>query len=627
MTIRLAVVCVLGVVGFAAPAKGQSVARHGLTPAQYQSTFNDLVGQGYRLVTVSGYVTGNTERYAALWEKKAGPAWEARHGLTAAQYQQTFDQLAAQGYRLKYVSGHAFGGQDRYAAVWVKEGGPGWAARHGLTGAQYQQVFDELTKQGYRLVHVSGHGAGSVARYAAIFEKSSGPAWVARHGLSAAAYQQAFNEFTGQGYRLKVVSGYEVGGADHYAAIWEKSGSLPWAARHGIPDSWYQNVFDNYTYQGYRPVFITAFGSGASGKLNGVWENANIKAADLQVIAMAIKTYMDANAPPGVAFAITKDGRLVYAAASGYTSDAKTEEVGPLNLFRVASVSKPLTAVAVMRLVETNRLGLDDRVFGPGGILSAQFPTPAGNTRINQITVRHLLQHLSGLSNTPNDPMFQNTGLDHAALISWVLNDPARVVTRNSGAMYEYLNFGYCLLGRIIEQRSGQTYEAYVRDNVLAPSGVSAMVVGGNTVAERRPREVMYTPAGAYSLNVRRFDSHGGWVSSPVDLVRFLVRVDGNASKPDIITAASRTAMIMPANVNDVNGNNPNYGFGWAANPQSHNGAMAGTTAVLALRPNGFGYAAVANMRPGGDQFAGQLAKMVQDIIAGVSAWPGYDLF
>ena len=127
------------------------------------------MGQGFRLVTVSGYVTGGAERYAALWEKKAGPAWEARHGLTAAQYQQTFDQLVAQGYRLKYVSGHAFGGQDRYAAIWVKEGGPAWAARHGLTGAQYQQVFDELTKQGYRLVHVSGHGAGNVARYAAIF--------------------------------------------------------------------------------------------------------------------------------------------------------------------------------------------------------------------------------------------------------------------------------------------------------------------------------------------------------------------------------------------------------------------------------------------------------------------------
>jgi CubicO group peptidase (beta-lactamase class C family) len=193
--------------------------------------------------------------------------------------------------------------------------------------------------------------------------------------------------------------------------------------------------------------------------------------------------------------------------------------------------------------------------------------------------------------------------------------------------MYEYLNFGYCLLGRIIEQRSGQTYETYVRNAVLAPSGVSAMAIAGNTVAERRPREVMYTPAGAYSLNVRRFDSHGGWVASPIDLMRFLVRVDGSPSKPDIITAASRTAMVTPANVNDVNGNNPNYGFGWAANPQSHNGAMAGTTAVLALRPNGFGYAAVANMRPGGDQFAAQLAKMVQDIIAGVSAWPGYDLF
>jgi hypothetical protein len=153
------------------------------------------------------------------------------------------------------------------------------------------------------------------------------------------------------------------------------------------------------------------------------------------------------------------------------------------------------------------------------------------------------------------------------------------------------------------------------------------MAIAQNSAAARRPREVTYYPASAYSLNVRRFDSHGGWVASPIDLVRFLVCVDGNASKPDIVSAQSFTTMTTAARVNDVNGNDPNYALGWVANPQSHNGAMDGTTAILAVTANGFGYAAVANTRPANDQFAGNLSSLVQQIIAGVSAWPSHDLF
>src|SRR5262249_240400 len=159
-----------------------------------------------------------------------------------------------------------------------KKPGPAWEARHGLTATEYQQAFDALTKQGYRLIHVSGYSSGGSARYAAIFDKSGGAAWQARHGLTASQYQQAFDDFSKQGYRLRDVSGYNVGGTDYYAAIWEKTGGPWWWARHGVPDAWYQNVFDNFYYQGYHPLLITAFTSAGAGKLNGIWENTNFSA-------------------------------------------------------------------------------------------------------------------------------------------------------------------------------------------------------------------------------------------------------------------------------------------------------------------------------------------------------------
>ena len=119
--------------------------------------------------------------------------------------------------------------------------------------------------------------------------------------MSAADYQKAFDDFAKQGYRLKEVSGYNVGGQDKYAAIWEKSGGPTWYSRNGIPDAWYQNVYDNFYYQGNQPVYISAFSSnGGTGKLNVIWDNPNFSGADLQAISQKIQAYMSANQVPGV---------------------------------------------------------------------------------------------------------------------------------------------------------------------------------------------------------------------------------------------------------------------------------------------------------------------------------------
>ena len=617
----------LALATFASTARAEYVARHGLTPTQYQAAFDEYAKAGFRLKSVSGYVTGGAEHYAALWTKVSGPEWTARHGLSAAQYQQAFDDLARQGFRLTWISGHEAGGAVKYAAIWEKKTGPAWAGRHGLNGAQYQAAFDDLvTKQGYRLLHVNGTSVGGAASYAAIFEKSPGPVWIARHGLSASQYQTEFTQHTGQGYRLKEVSGYHVGGGDQYAAIWEKVASPVWSARHGIPDAWYQNVFDNFAYQGYEPTLITAFTSGGAGKLNGIWDNAHFSGADLGFISSQMKSYMATNSVPGASLAITKDGRLVYAAGFGQANTDTGEEAGPTSQYRIASVSKNITTAAIMKLVEAGKLGLGDKVFGPGGRLSAQFPTPASNTKINQITIKHLLEHVSGLSNAGGDPMFMNTSMNHAQLISWMLNDSAHKMTRNANTQFEYLNFGYCLLGRVIEAISGKTYETFVKDNVLAPAGVHDMAIAANTAAGKRPREVAYYPADSYTLNVSRFDSHGGWVASPIDLVRYVVRVDGLATKPDILSLASWKTMLTDSGIKDSKGNDPNYGFGWGL-PQWHNGDIEGTIAFLQVLPGGYTYAVLANTRPSGDSGAFNLSAVVQKIISGVSKWPAYDQF
>ena len=148
----------------------------------------------------------------------------ARHNLTGAQYQAAFDEFTGQGFALDWVSGYFDGVQDLYAAIWRKSPiVPAWQARHGLTADEYQAFFDEVTAQGYKPLVVSGYGDGAQDRYAAIFRKiTDAPVCEAHHGLTSNQYQATFDELVAQGFRLELVSGYSVGGQDRFAAIWTK---------------------------------------------------------------------------------------------------------------------------------------------------------------------------------------------------------------------------------------------------------------------------------------------------------------------------------------------------------------------------------------------------------------------
>ena len=200
----------------------QFVAHHRMTSQQYQAYFDKYVNEGYRLTEVSGYDRAGVANYAAFWQKAGGSAWIAHHGMTSEQYQAYFDKYIGEGYILKQVDGYTVNGTDYYAAIWAMDSVPAFVAHHRMTSEQYQSYFDQYIAQGYRLVDVSGYTVNGIANYAAIWYKDGGPAFVARHGLNSQQYQAAFDDYVSQGYRLTVVDGYEVNGIDYYAAIWVK---------------------------------------------------------------------------------------------------------------------------------------------------------------------------------------------------------------------------------------------------------------------------------------------------------------------------------------------------------------------------------------------------------------------
>jgi hypothetical protein len=256
----------------AGAAQADFVARHGLTSAQYQAAFDQYAGEGYRLAQVDAYETGSGVRYAAIWNRAGGDAWVARHGLDANSYQSAFNQYNGEGYQLADVSATARGqGSGTFAAVWRKSGGA-YAARHGLTSAQYQAAFDQYVGQGYKLVDVEGYtGSGGATLYAALWVQGTGTAWLARHGLTAAQYQTAFDGAVGQGYRLVHVDGHWTTSGVRYAAIWEKNGGGQWVARHGLSSAQYQAAFNSYVGQGYALVHVSGYWDGQQERYAAIW--------------------------------------------------------------------------------------------------------------------------------------------------------------------------------------------------------------------------------------------------------------------------------------------------------------------------------------------------------------------
>jgi CubicO group peptidase (beta-lactamase class C family) len=235
------------------------------------------------------------------------------------------------------------------------------------------------------------------------------------------------------------------------------------------------------------------------------------------------KQFMRVHKVPGLSVAFASHGLMRKRAAFGLANLRAQTPLTTDYQFRIASVSKPITAAAILKLVEAGKLTLGEHVFGSRGILKHSGP--------EGITVQHLLNHTAGgWSKKGKCPMFQQLEMNHQELIEWTLREYP--LSQAPGTSYSYSNFGYCLLGRVIEAKSRSLYEAYVKGAVLIPSGAQSMHLGSNRPGKD---EVQYYENGKsveFPMQVHRMDSHGGWVGTPTDLVRFGLKVDGFPNPP-----------------------------------------------------------------------------------------------
>ena len=128
-----------------------------------------------------------------------------------------------------------------------------------------------------------------------------------------------------------------------------------------------------------------------------------------KVIDNNVNRFIRRNSLAGASVSVVKDGKLVFTKGYGFADKEKSTHIQPYNLFRIASVSKLVTAVAIMKLVEQGKLELNSKVFGADGVLNDSIYLNYRDAKVEKITVKHLLNHSAGFTNRYGDPMFMPT--------------------------------------------------------------------------------------------------------------------------------------------------------------------------------------------------------------------------
>jgi N-acyl-D-amino-acid deacylase len=362
---------------------------------------------------------------------------------------------------------------------------------------------------------------------------------------------------------------------------------------------------------------------------------------------------------PGASVAVMKDGRLVFTRGYGLADKQRETPVQPNALFRVGSLSKPITAVTVLDLVEHGQLSLDDPVFE----ILDQFLPDEGPTdqRLNEATVRQHLRHTAGwdLAEIGLRPSFapsrvaEAEGVEPPASADTIIRFLAKQqLGADPGSRFNYANVGYIVLARVIEAVTGTDYETYVRENVLTDLGISQMEIGATQLDGRLEDEVRYYghrtvespfsadkvpgPYGRFYLPA--LDGAGGWVGSVVDLLRFVRSVNYVPETDNVLGTETLNTMTSRPDVPSWNGEQQFYGMGWyvidggeTAPTLWHNGSLPGSYGYIIHSGNeNLTLAALFNSRSPDRQsrtFNSQAQQMLIRALRRVSTWPDRDMF
>lgn len=356
----------------------------------------------------------------------------------------------------------------------------------------------------------------------------------------------------------------------------------------------------------------------------------------------------------GMSFAMATAGNLNCAASIGLADTATSRPMLPTTVMRVGSISKPITAMAILKLRDAGQLSLDDRIIDHLADL-----LPAGGVadqRWTRVTLRHLLQHSFGWARaTGGEPIQSSRTIAQALGIRGpaTSTDVTRWMFQRSlhfepGTRFEYTGIAYAMLALVVERVSGLPYERYTRETLLEPLGIRTSMRVGRTLPEGRSQpatanrhEAVYyvapsvTPVPSVFPYVtgavprpygewyhESLEGSGGWVATAPALVRFVDAVFGRPGQPALFSAQTLAEIVaLPGFL--APGASGYIGLGWqvfpvpAGNRIRFAGGLRGTIAEVYYLPNGRSYAYIINSSGDvSDSDAGPISARVFSAVA-----------
>jgi CubicO group peptidase (beta-lactamase class C family) len=390
-------------------------------------------------------------------------------------------------------------------------------------------------------------------------------------------------------------------------------------------------------------------------------------AAELKPLDDVMTSFFEKNKVPGASLAVAKNGKLLYARGFGYASTYKKLPVEPDSIFRIASISKPFTAVAVMQLVEQGKLKLDDRALDIITLKPHLVRDAKMDPRWKTITIRQLLQHTGGWDRGVSfDPIgrvrqiAQSLDIDLPIgpehLVRYMMGRP---LDFDPGERYAYSNLGYLVLGRVIETLTKKKYEDVVKESILQPLGIRRTQLGHADINQLAKGEVRYytdrgpgfavvgpsigtmVPAQYGAENLEGYEAHGGWIASAIDLVKFSSIFDDPKNCPLLKQETIQEMWRRPPGLagahKDGKLRGDYYGCGFDVRPHDeagratvwHSGLIAGTSTLLVHRWDGLNWAVLFNTERNADGSlpSGKIEPLLHSAMNEVKKWPDRDLF
>jgi len=339
-------------------------------------------------------------------------------------------------------------------------------------------------------------------------------------------------------------------------------------------------------------------------------QEPSLPPATISTLEKAITTFMSEHDVPGLSIAVVENGALAWENGYGMADLENFVPAKASTVYRLASVSKPITATAIMQLYEQGKVDLDAPI---------QKYCPAFPEKPWPITTRELLGHLGGIRWYQGDEWLSTRHYDS-------INDSLKIFAKDPlvaqpGTKFTYTTYGYTVLGCVIEGASGETYVDYVEKNIFALAGMNHTQVDD-------VHKIIYNRAQGYQksktgeiLNSDLSDTSykipgGGWVSTAGDVARFAIALENGT----LLKASTRELMWTSQKTTD--GKDTGYGLGWIVSNDSglrivghEGGQQRVATAIVLVPEKKMAVAVLCNLEGAGPlEFARQLLKMLAEV-------------